>query len=118
MRHPMKSFLALVSLAASLSFPVLNLSAQQTSSEREPKRHSYKYEPVAHMTKAVDYKQGSSSKIELRGTSLMPEVKGEAEIKTKTGTVEIEAELEHLNPANSIALSYLTYVLWAISPDG
>ena len=114
----MKSFLALVSLAASLSFPVLNLSAQQTSSEREHKRHSYKYEPVAHMTKAVDYKQGSSSKIELRGTSLMPEVKGEAEIKTKTGTVEIEAELEHLNPANSIALSYLTYVLWAISPDG
>ena len=114
----MKSFVALVCLAASLTFAPLSLSAQQTSTEREHKRPSYRYEPVAHTTKAVDYKQGSSSKIELRGTSLMPEVKGEAEIKTKTGTVEIEAELEHLNPANSIALSYLTYVLWAISPDG
>jgi len=85
---------------------------------QEHERRSYAYQPVAHTTKAVDYKQGSSSKVELRGTSVMPDVKGEAEIKTKTGRVEIEAELEHLNPANGISLSYLTYVLWAISPDG
>jgi len=48
----------------------------------------------------------------------MPDLKGEAEIKTKTGRVEIEAKLENLAPPNGINLSYLTYVLWAISPDG
>jgi hypothetical protein len=73
---------------------------------------------VAHATKAVDYKQGSTSKIDLRGTSLMPEATGQAEVKPRTGRTEVEAHLEKLNPANSIDLTYLTYVLWAISPDG
>jgi outer membrane protein OmpA-like peptidoglycan-associated protein len=32
--------------------------------------------------------------------------------------VKIEANLEHLRPANSFGLAYLTYVLWAITPEG
>ncbi len=39
------------------------------------------YQMVAHTTKAVDYKQGSNSKVDLRGTSLMPDANGEAEVK-------------------------------------
>ena len=109
----MRSFLPIVCLASSLAFSV---SAFGQNNDRD--RHWHSYDPVAHSTTAVDYKQGSSSKVELRGTSLMPDLKGEAEVKTKTGRVEVEAKLENLNPANSINLSYLTYVLWAISPDG
>jgi hypothetical protein len=112
----MKFFITIAFLGLSLALVGSRLSAQ-TSGTQEQER-SYAYYPVAHTTKAVDYKQGSSSKVELRGTTLMPDVKGEAEIKTRTGRVEIEAEIEHLNPPNSISLSYLTYVLWAISPDG
>src|SRR5438874_1172262 len=73
---------------------------------------------IAHTTNAVDYKQGSTSKIELRGTSLMPEARGEAEVKPRTGRTEVEANLDSLKPANSIDPTYLTYVLWSISPDG
>src|SRR5437868_5244536 len=73
---------------------------------------------VIATTNAVDYKQGSTGKIELRGTSLMPEVRGEAEVKPRTGRTEVEANLDSLKPANSIDLTYLTYVLWSISPDG
>jgi outer membrane protein OmpA-like peptidoglycan-associated protein len=109
----MKSFLPIVCLATSLVFSLPSLGQHNGYDRR-----SHAYQPVAHMTTAVDYKQGSSSKVELRGTSLMPDLKGEAEVKTKTGRAEIEAKLENVNPANSLNLSYLTYVLWAISPDG
>ncbi len=101
--------------AAKLFLPALILTLPLLAQNSDD-AHDYKM--VAHTTKAVDYKQGSTSKVELRGTALMPDANGEAEIKTKTGRAEIKAKLEHLNPANSIDLSYLTYVLWAISPDG
>ncbi len=97
-----------------LALPLLLFG--QNSTIKESRWHDYQM--VAHTTKAVDYKQGSTSKVDLRGTSLMPEANGEAEIKAKTGRLEIEAKIDHLRPANSIDLSYVTYVLWAISPDG
>ena len=109
----MKSFLPIVCLATSLALSAPILNGQNTNG-----RHWHSYQPVAHSTASVDYKQGSTSKVELRGTSLMPDLKGEAEVKTRTGRAEIEAKLENLNPANNIDLNYLTYVLWAISPDG
>jgi outer membrane protein OmpA-like peptidoglycan-associated protein len=109
----MKSFLPIVCLATSLALSSSILNGQNTN-----ERHWHSYPPVAHSTPSVDYKQGSASKVELRGTSLMPDLKGEAEVKTRTGRAEIEAKLENLNPANNIDLNYLTYVLWAISPDG
>ena len=68
--------------------------------------------------KSVDYRHGGSTKVDLRGTDLQPQADGEAKIESRTGRVEVEAKLEHLKPANSFGLSYLTYVLWAISPDG
>ena len=68
--------------------------------------------------KAVDYRQGSTSEVDLKGTNLMPDAKGEAKVHTRTGRIEIEAKLEHLKPANTIGLEYLTYVLWAIGSDG
>lgn len=73
---------------------------------------------VARSTKAIDYRQGSKSEIPLKGTDLTSQVSGKAEVETKSGTTQIKAELEHLKPANSFGLEYLTYVLWAISPEG
>jgi|SRR5579862_1580075 len=73
---------------------------------------------IAASTKAVDYRQGSKSEIEFKGTDLMPEVTGTAHVQTKSGATQIDAKLDHLNPANSLGLQYLTYVLWGISPEG
>ena len=100
-------------LTVALTLPVI---AWQQKEGRQWRSHEFK--PVAHTTTAVDYKQGTTSKVELRSTSLMPDAKGEAEVKPSSGRADIEVKMENLKPANSINLNYLTYVLWAISPDG
>jgi len=68
--------------------------------------------------KSVNYRHGGSTKVDLKGTDLQPEADGEAKVESRTGRVEIEANLDHLRPDNSFGLAYLTYVLWGISPDG
>ena len=102
-----------LTLALALSLPLM---AWQQKEGKQWRSHEFK--PVAHTTKAVDYKQGTTSKVDLKGTSSMPDVSGEAEVKPSSGRTEIEVKMDHLKPANSIELNYLTYVLWAISPDG
>lgn len=85
---------------------------QPNSTEPNPLR------AITESTKAVDYRQGSKSEIDFKGTNLMPEATGTAHVQTKSGTTQIDAKLEHLQPANSLGLQYLTYVLWGISPEG
>ncbi len=74
---------------------------------------------VSRSTKAVDYRhRGGSTKVDLRGTDLMPNASGEARVESKTGRLEINAKLHGLQPANKFGLEYLTYVLWAVTPEG
>jgi outer membrane protein OmpA-like peptidoglycan-associated protein len=73
---------------------------------------------VAETTKAVDYRQGSKSEIAMKGSDQMPGVTGKAEVDTKSTPTQLKIEVEHLKPANSFGLEYLTYVAWAISPEG
>jgi outer membrane protein OmpA-like peptidoglycan-associated protein len=73
----------------------------------------------ARTTKAVNYRhRGGSTTVDFRGTDLMPQVGGHAKIDGKVGRLAIGAELTHLLPANSFGGQYLTYVLWAITPEG
>jgi outer membrane protein OmpA-like peptidoglycan-associated protein len=48
----------------------------------------------------------------------MPNASGEARVESKTGRLEINAKMNGLQPANKFGLEYLTYVLWAITPEG
>jgi len=74
---------------------------------------------VSRSTKAVDYRhRGGSTKVDFRGTDLMPNASGEARVESKTGRLEINAKLNGLQPANKFGLEYLTYVLWAVTPEG
>jgi outer membrane protein OmpA-like peptidoglycan-associated protein len=73
----------------------------------------------ARTTKAVNYRhRGGSTIVDFRGTDLMPAVGGHAKVDGKAGRVAISAELNHLEPASSLGGQYLTYVLWAITPEG
>ena len=75
--------------------------------------------PVSRTTKAVNYRKTSgSTKIALHGTELMQQSSGEAEVKNKNGRIEIEAKFAGFDEATKFGLEYLTYVLWAISPQG
>ncbi|HEX6466536.1 MAG TPA: OmpA family protein, partial [Terriglobales bacterium] len=73
---------------------------------------------VSRTTKAVNYPRKGNLKIAFQGTELMSGASGEAKVESKNGRVEIEAHLEGIDPATKFGLEYLTYVLWAVSPDG
>ena len=78
----------------------------------------YKIQVVARDIPAINYwHRSGSTKIGFAGTSLLPQGKGEASVTSK-GQTEIDARLEGFVPANSFGVEYLTYVLWAITPQG
>src|SRR3984885_8162283 len=73
----------------------------------------------ARTTKAVNYRhRGGSTTVDMRGTDLMPEVGGHAKVDGKGGRLAISVELTHLQPASKFGGQFLTYVLWAITPEG
>jgi outer membrane protein OmpA-like peptidoglycan-associated protein len=70
-------------------------------------------------TKAVNYRhRGGSTEVDFRGTELMPEVGGHAKVEGKGGRLSINAEFTHLEPVRGFGGQFLTYVLWAITPEG
>jgi outer membrane protein OmpA-like peptidoglycan-associated protein len=70
-------------------------------------------------TKAVNYRnRGGATEVDMRGTDLMPDVSGHAKVDSKSGRLAINVELNHLTPANRFGGQFLTYVLWAITPEG
>src|SRR5690348_11520127 len=74
---------------------------------------------VERQTTAVNYRhRGGSTRLDFRGTPLLPAAHGEAEVEGRKGYIEIKAELKDLQPATRFGPEYLTYVLWAITPEG
>jgi outer membrane protein OmpA-like peptidoglycan-associated protein len=74
---------------------------------------------VSRTTKAVNYRhRGGSTTVDMKGTSLMPEVNGKAKVDSKAGRLQINVELSKLGPASRVGPQFLTYVLWAITPEG
>src|SRR5215831_2080651 len=74
---------------------------------------------VSRITKAVNYRlRADAVNISLHGTDLMSNASGEAKVQGKKSSVEIEAKVEGLDDPTRFGLEYLTYVLWAVSPQG
>jgi outer membrane protein OmpA-like peptidoglycan-associated protein len=93
--------------------------AQTTVSEIHIQTPVYGANIVSRTTRAVIYAHRSgSTKINFEGTTLMPRASGEAKVESKRGAMEIEAEFQGLDKPTSFGTEYLTYVLWAISPEG
>jgi outer membrane protein OmpA-like peptidoglycan-associated protein len=102
----------------------LNPTAQQQPQSQPPEQVTggtpiYKIQVVGREIPAINYfHRSSATRIGFEGTSLLPEAKGEAKVQARAGRTVIDASFEHLVPANSFGPEYLTYVLWAISPEG
>jgi outer membrane protein OmpA-like peptidoglycan-associated protein len=80
---------------------------------------TYRINVVSRTTRAVSYRHRSgTTKINFQGTDLMPAAAGEAKVESKRGALEIEVEFSGLDRPTSFGNEYLTYVLWAISPEG
>jgi len=70
---------------------------------------------------AIGYEVGGgSTKVDLKGTELMLGGGGQAkvEIKAKAGRTSVEAEVKGLKPPSTLGSEFLTYVLWAVTPEG
>jgi outer membrane protein OmpA-like peptidoglycan-associated protein len=79
----------------------------------------YRVTVTSRTTKAVDYQhRGGATKIDFQGTELLPASHGEAKVESKQGYFQIDVEFRNLQPAGKFGAEYLTYVLWAITPDG
>jgi len=79
----------------------------------------FRVEVVSRTTPAVNYRhRGGATKIDFQGTPLLPSAKGSATVESVRGDIHINADFKNLTPPSSFGPEYLTYVLWAISPDG
>jgi outer membrane protein OmpA-like peptidoglycan-associated protein len=74
---------------------------------------------ISRSVQAVNYEHRSgASRLDFAGTDLMPAANGEAKVNSKRGSIEIDAEFGSLQEPTTFGTEYLTYVLWAISPEG
>ena len=79
----------------------------------------YRVTVVGRTTKAVNYRhRGGATKIDFIGTTLLPNAHGEAKVESKQGYIEIEVEFRELQAATAYGPEFLTYVMWAITPEG
>ncbi len=80
---------------------------------------TFRVNVVSRNVQAVNYKhRGGATKVDFKGTDLMPKASGEAKVESKQGYIEIEVEFDELSKATGYGNEYLTYVLWAITPEG
>ena len=92
-----------------------------TTTTVEPMAHkpTFRVTVISRSVQAVNYRHRSgSTKLDFAGTALMPSATGEAEVNSKRGAIEIEAEFGDLQKPTTFGNEYLTYILWAISPEG
>jgi hypothetical protein len=73
----------------------------------------YRVNVVARSMKAINYRHRSgSTKVDFRGTSLMPSAGGDAKVESHKGYIEVDAHFKNMEPASKYGPEYLTYVLW------
>ena len=107
----MRVLVCTLALAGLLALP----AATQAQDQATP---SSGVETIARDTHAIDYRRGDHTDVDITGTDLAPNVTGKAKIINKRGLTDIHVDVENLKSANALDASYLTYVLWAISPEG
>jgi len=79
----------------------------------------YRVLVVGRTIKAINYRHRSAeTKVDFRGTSLMPSAIGDADVQSKEGAIRVDVRFHHLQPASQFGPEYMTYVLWAITPEG
>jgi outer membrane protein OmpA-like peptidoglycan-associated protein len=115
--------IALSVISAGLAYPQTqsqtpNPTQQQVTSS-QPDVPIYRVTVVGHSTPAINYRYRSGdTPIDFQGTPLLPRAKGRAKVETKRGFSDIDAHFAALEPATKFGPEYLTYVMWAITPDG
>lgn len=111
-------FLLALGLTVGLS-AFAQTNSQTVVVEPMPYTPTFRVTVVSRSIQAVNYKhRGGATKMNFAGTDLMPAANGEAKVESKKGYIEIEVEFGNLEKPTTFGNEYLTYILWAISPEG
>jgi outer membrane protein OmpA-like peptidoglycan-associated protein len=111
----------LLTVGITLSLSAFAQASAQTTANVEPmgSMPTFRVTVISRSVQAINYQHRSgSSKLDFAGTDLMPSANGVAEVNSKRGSIEIVAEFGNLQKPATFGNEYLTYVLWAISPEG
>ena len=111
----------LLAVAVALSVPAVAQTNSQTTVEVEhiSPTPAFRVVVISRSVRAINYEHRSgSSKLDFEGTTLMPGANGEAHVNSKRGSISIDAYFGNLQKPTTFGNEYLTYVLWAISPEG
>jgi outer membrane protein OmpA-like peptidoglycan-associated protein len=95
-----------------------NSNQNNAPADQQP-QFTFRSKVTQRSTEAVDYRdRGGATQIDFKGSSLMPRADGRAKVTGHTGRLAIDAAFHHLEPPRSLGAEFLTYVLWAIDPEG
>lgn len=95
------------------------LAQVEPPAQPEERSPIYRVTVVSQTTKAVNYGHRTEpTKIDFGGTVLLPDARGSATVESRRGSVTVDAKFEHVPSPQRFGPQYLTYVLWALTPDG
>jgi len=111
--------IALLAACAALSAQSAQERTENANRAASGQAPIYRVTVTERTAKAISYQHRSgATKIDFGGTALMPKAHGEAKVESKKGYIEIEVEFRDMTEATQFGAEYLTYVLWAITPEG
>lgn len=100
--------------------PAETQSQQNVAAQQNSQTPVFRVNVYARSAKAVNYRnRGGSTTLDIKGTQLMPAISGHAKVDSKAGRLAIDVEVNHMDrPSAKFGGQYLTYVLWAVTPEG
>ena len=73
---------------------------------------------ISRSVPAVNYQTNTSTRIDFKGTPLLPFALGDAKVENKKGLMSVDASFSKMSSATQFGPEFLTYVVWAITPEG
>lgn len=100
--------------------PAQTQSQQNVAAQQNSQTPVFRVNVYARSAKAVNYRnRGGSTTLDIKGTQLMPAISGRAKVDGRAGRLAIDVEVNHMDrPSAKFGGQYLTYVLWAVTPEG
>ncbi len=94
-------------------------STAPDQTQQAPPVPTFHVNVVGRTTQAVNWhNRSASTKVDFKGTDLMPAARGEARVKSEAGRIRVETDIRGLGDPQQFGKEYLTYVLFAITPEG
>jgi outer membrane protein OmpA-like peptidoglycan-associated protein len=118
----MKRIATLILGAASILYAQIPNPTQQTTTTANVPDVGppiFRVTVVSRTIPAINYShRNGATKVDLHGTELMPAARGTADVASNTGATRMTVRFEKLDQPSRYGPEFLTFVLWAITPEG